>query len=505
MEEDSYSSRDIQNLCWEIMNPREQNNFFSSSKVEFKYQIPEHGEFQISLSKDGRTFEALIKFAPSAFQIQNPPRNDQDPLSYDQGQIGIQNQPQANPQGSLDNNAVPINQAQIEQSVDIVNIYKQKTFNTATSQYPFTVNQILEDAFNQNVSDIHLGAGNRPKFRINGELLDTKYSVMNGNNTQEFIYQTMNKKQIEKFENELECDFSFDLQGKCRFRTNVFFERGHVGAVFRIIPDKILTLEQLNTPSIFKTITQKKSGLVLVTGPTGSGKSTTLAAMIDYINKNRTEHIITIEDPIEFVHKSQKSKITHREVGSDTRSFAEALKRALRQDPDIILVGEMRDLETISLAITAAETGHLVFGTLHTSSAAKTINRIIDVFPSDEQCQIRATLSESLFAVIAQRLLPLKSGKGRIAVHEVMINISSVANLIRDEKVFQIPSVMVTSKRYGMCTNDQQLHELVKQDIVSEKVALLNAEDPLYLKSKLRTDSFNLPTGENLSKQIADQ
>ncbi|MCK5687148.1 type IV pilus twitching motility protein PilT [bacterium] len=410
---------------------------------------------------------------------------------------GVQYQPQASDQRPVENNLSQVNQNQIEQSVDIVDIYKQKTFKHAESQYPFTVNQILEDAFRQNASDIHLGAGNRPKFRIDGELLDTKYSVMNGNNTQEFIYQTMNKKQIHFFENEMECDFSFELPGKCRFRANVFFERGHVGAVYRIIPRKILTLEELQLPPIFKTITQKKRGLVLVTGPTGSGKSTTLAAMIDYINKNRTEHIITIEDPIEFMHKSQKSKITHREVGSDTKSFAEALKRAMRQDPDIILVGEMRDLETISLAITAAETGHLVFGTLHTSSAPKTINRIIDVFPSDEQSQIRATLSESLFAVIAQRLLPLKHGKGRVAVHEVMINILAIANLIREEKVFQIPSIMVTSKRYGMCTNDQKLHELVKQDIISEQVALLNAEDPLYLKGKLRADTFDSPTSEN--------
>ncbi len=310
-------------------------------------------------------------------------------------------------------------------------------------------------------------------FRIHGNMKKLNVPAISKEQAHKMIFDIMNDNQQKKFTEELEADFSIALpEKKARFRVNAFVQRRGESAVFRQIPTKVLTFEELGLPPILKQVSKASKGLVLVTGPTGSGKSTTLAAMVDLVNKEDFGHILTIEDPVEFVHKSQNCLVNQREVGPDTHSFAKALRGALRQDPDIILVGEMRDLETISLALTAAETGHLVFGTLHTSSAPKTIDRIIDVFPASEQGQVRAGLSESLRAVIAQTLLKRADGKGRVAALEIMIGIPAVRNLIREAKIHQIPSMMQTGSQYGMQTMDQVLVELVMKKVVTMEEAM---------------------------------
>ena len=292
------------------------------------------------------------------------------------------------------------------------------------------------------------------------------------------VYDIMNDSQRKRYEEFLEIDFSFEIDGLARFRVNAFNQNRGAGAVFRTIPSKILTLEELHAPKIFADLALKPRGLVLVTGPTGSGKSTTLAAMVDHLNNSEFGHILTIEDPIEFVHESKKCLINQREVGPHTQSFAAALRSALREDPDAVLVGELRDLETIRLAMTAAETGHLVFGTLHTSSAAKTIDRIIDVFPGEEKEMIRAMLSESLQAVIAQTLCKTKDGNGRVAAHEIMIGTSAIRNLIREGKVAQMYSSIQMGNSYGMQTLDQNLIEMVKRNQISTAEARGKAKSP---------------------------
>jgi len=291
------------------------------------------------------------------------------------------------------------------------------------------------------------------------------------------VYDIMNDYQRKIFEDTFEADFSFEVPGVARFRVNVFVQNRGIGAVFRVIPSRVLSLEDLGAPRIFKDISDYPRGIVLVTGPTGSGKSTTLAAMIDYINANHYSHILTVEDPIEFVHESKKSLINQRELGSQTRSFSAALRSALREDPDVILVGEMRDLETIRLALSAAETGHLVFGTLHTSSAAKTIDRIVDVFPAGEKEMVRSMLSESLRAVISQSLLKTKDESGRIAAHEIMIGTPAIRNLIRENKIAQINSMIQTGQQHGMQTLDQCLQELVRRGHVSVQEARIKASN----------------------------
>ncbi|MDG6773604.1 type IV pilus twitching motility protein PilT [Thiomicrorhabdus sp. ZW0627] len=336
------------------------------------------------------------------------------------------------------------------------------------------VTQLLEFSAQQGASDLHLSAGLPPMIRLDGDIKRLDTPDLEPEAIHKMIYDIMNDDQRKSFEEHQELDFSFELTNIARFRTNVFMQNRGIGAVFRTIPSEILTLDDLAAPSIFKQIAETPRGIVLVTGPTGSGKSTTLAAMIDYLNERKNSHILTIEDPIEFVHQSKRCLVNQREVHRDTHSFSNALRAALREDPDIILVGEMRDLETIRLALTAAETGHLVFGTLHTSSAAKTIDRIIDVFPANEKAMVRAMLSESLKAVISQTLLK-RVESGRIAAHEIMLGSAAIRNLIREDKVAQMYSTIQTSNQLGMQTLDQDLKRLVSEHKITLETARAKA------------------------------
>jgi twitching motility protein PilT len=329
------------------------------------------------------------------------------------------------------------------------------------------ISDLLAFSVKNKASDLHLSAGLPPMIRVHGDVRKINVPAMDHSQVHDMVYDIMNDGQRKIYEETLECDFSFEIPNLARFRVNAFNQNRGAGAVFRTIPSKILSMEQLGCPPIFKEIAQNPRGIVLVTGPTGSGKSTTLAAMIDYINENEYGHILTVEDPIEFVHNSKKCLINQREVGPHTLSFANALKSALREDPDVILVGEMRDLETIRLALTAAETGHLVFGTLHTSSAAKTVDRIVDVFPAAEKEMVRAMLSESLRAVISQTLCKTKDEQGRVAAHEIMIGTPAIRNLIRENKIAQMYSAIQTGQNIGMQTLDQNLQELVRRNIIS--------------------------------------
>ena len=344
------------------------------------------------------------------------------------------------------------------------------------------ITELLKFGVQSGASDLHLSAGLPPMMRVHGDVKQLNFPPLEHKDVHAMVYDIMNDHQRKFYESELECDFSYEIPNVSRFRVNAFNQSRGAAAVFRTIPTEILTLEQLQCPSIFAEIADKPRGVVLVTGPTGSGKSTTLAAMIDYINKSRQYHILTVEDPIEFVHKSNKSLINQREVGLQTKSFANALRSALREDPDVILVGEMRDLETIRLAMTAAETGHLVFGTLHTSSAAKTIDRIVDVFPAEEKDMVRAMLSESLQAVISQTLLKLKDGSGRIAAHEIMIGTPTIRNLIRENKVAQMYSAIQTGQQYGMQTLDQCLVGLMRKGLISKEAAMEKAVNKDFIR-----------------------
>jgi len=330
--------------------------------------------------------------------------------------------------------------------------------------------ELLAFSVKHNASDLHLSAGLPPMIRVDGDIRRVNVPALDHKTVHALVYDIMNDKQRKDFEEFLETDFSFEIQGLARFRVNAFNQNRGASAVFRTIPTKILSLEDLGCTPIFKELVQVPRGLILVTGPTGSGKSTTLAALIDFLNDNHYGHILTIEDPIEFVHTSKKCLINQREVHRDTLGFNEALRSALREDPDIILVGEMRDLETIRLAMTAAETGHLVFGTLHTSSAAKTIDRVVDVFPAAEKAMIRSMLSESLRAVIAQTLLK-RIGGGRIAAWEIMVGTPAIRNLIREDKVAQMYSAIQTGQAHGMQTLDQNLLELVKRGLITRQDA----------------------------------
>ena len=332
------------------------------------------------------------------------------------------------------------------------------------------INELLAFSVQNKASDLHLSAGLPPIIRVDGEMRKLNVPELDHKAVNALIFDIMNDKQRKDYEENLEVDFSFEIENLSRFRVNAFTQNRGAAAVMRTIPSEILTLEQLGAPEIFKKIINQPTGIVLVTGATGSGKSTTLAAMIDHINANKREHILTIEDPIEFVHNNKLCLINQREVHRDTHNFSNALRSSLREDPDVILVGELRDLETIRLAISAAETGHLVFATLHTNSAPKTIDRIIDVFPAEEKSMVRSMLSESLRAVISQTLLK-KTGGGRVAAHEIMIGIPAIRNLIREDKVPQMYSVIQTGQAHGMQTMDQCLQKLVAKGLISHSDA----------------------------------
>jgi twitching motility protein PilT len=338
------------------------------------------------------------------------------------------------------------------------------------------ITELLAFSVQHNASDLHLSTGTPPSIRVDGDVRKLNIPAFDAKDVNALVYDIMNDGQRKEYEENLEVDFSFEVPNLARFRVNAFNQNRGPAAVFRTIPSKILSLDDLGCPDIFRDISDTPRGLVLVTGPTGSGKSTTLAAMVDYINDHKHDHILTIEDPIEFVHETKKCLINQREVHRDTLSFAAALRSALREDPDVILVGEMRDLETIRLAMTAAETGHLVFGTLHTTSAPKTIDRIIDVFPGEEKSMVRSMLSESLRAVISQTLIK-KVGGGRVAAHEIMIGVPAIRNLIREDKIAQMYSAIQTGMQHGMQTMDQCLQNLVNRGMITKQDAMEKAVD----------------------------
>ncbi len=346
-----------------------------------------------------------------------------------------------------------------------------------------TLEELLQIMVQRNGSDLHVTAGSPPKIRIDGRLVNTEHDVLTPEMSQKLVYSILDSNQIARFEKDLELDMSFGIEGLGRFRTNVFQQRGAVGAVFRIIPYDIKTMKDLNLPQeVCEGLCVMPKGLILVTGATGSGKSTTLASMIDYINTTRTDHIITIEDPIEFVHRNKNCLVNQREVGSDTHTFGNALVHTLRQDPDVILIGEMRDVTSIESALTLAETGHLVFATLHTSDCVQTMNRIVDVFPAYQQQQIRTMLSFTLQAVFCQQLLPKANGRGRCLAAEVMICTPAIRSLVREDKAHQIYSIIQTGGKYGMRTMNQSLYELYRGGLVTYDDAMGSTSDPEDLK-----------------------
>ncbi|MDI6716555.1 MAG: type IV pilus twitching motility protein PilT [Actinomycetota bacterium] len=347
------------------------------------------------------------------------------------------------------------------------------------------IHDLLMHVIEKDASDLHITVGSSPMVRVHGELVELSYPKLSANDTKELIYSILTQDQREQLERNWEYDFSYSLPGQARFRVNAFYQKGAISAAFRIIPVEIRTLEELGLPASLELLIRKPRGLILVTGPTGSGKSTTLATLINIINETKACHIITIEDPIEYLHSHKRSIVNQREVGSDTKSFSTALKYVLRQDPDVILVGEMRDMETISAALTAAETGHLVFATLHTQDAPQTIDRIIDVFPPHQQQQIRIQLAGTLQGVICQQLLPTIDGRGRVVAYEILVPTPGVRNMIREAKTHQIYNAMQTGQKHGMITMNQCLADLCRYGKISFETAMSKSEDPADLSRLL--------------------
>ena len=353
-------------------------------------------------------------------------------------------------------------------------------------QSPHSIDQLLHEMVARNASDLHLSVGTPPALRVRGHIVRLdEFEPLSADVTRDLLYRILSTERQKQLELNRQLDFSHSIPGVARFRVNVYFQRGSVGAAFRLVPDELKTLEELGLPLSLRELAEKPRGLVLVTGPTGSGKSTTLAAMIDEINRTRAEHILTIEDPVEFVHRHKRCIVNQREIGPDAPSFGEALRAALRQDPDVILLGEMRDLETISTALTAAETGHLVLGTLHTQSAAGTIDRIIDVFPAEQQEQVRMQIAGTLQGVVTQTLMPTADGAGRVAALEILLPDDAVRNLVRQAKVEQVYSFMQTSTGRGMQTMEQALAELVVRGVVTYETAVSRSSRPEQLRGQL--------------------
>jgi twitching motility protein PilT len=374
----------------------------------------------------------------------------------------------------------------------------------AMSQTPHSIDHLLEQMVARNASDLHLSVGSSPALRVRGhiERMD-EFAPMTADDTRQLLYRILSTERQKQFELNRQLDFSHSIPGLARFRVNVYHQRETVGAAFRLIPDELKTLEELGLPASLRELAEKPRGIVLVTGPTGSGKSTTLAAMIDEINRTRAEHILTIEDPVEFVHRHKRCFVNQREIGPDAPSFAAALRAALRQDPDVILVGEMRDLETIGTALTAAETGHLVLGTLHTQSAAGTIDRIIDVFSAEQQEQVRMQIAGALQGVVTQALMPTADGQGRVAALEILLPDDAVRNLIRQAKVEQIYSIMQTSSGRGMTTMEQALAELIVRGVVTYETAVSRSSRPDQLRGQLERMGFEFVDAEPESPATA--
>lgn len=344
---------------------------------------------------------------------------------------------------------------------------------------------VLVEVMEMGASDLHLTVGVPPIARVHGQLVKLSYPPLKPTDTRDLVYSILTQEQRQRLETDWEIDFSYSVPGRARFRVNAYFQRNSIGAAFRMVPLNVMTIDELGLPKVVHTLCQKPRGFVLVTGPTGSGKSTTLAAIIDEINETRAEHIVTVEDPIEFLHRHKKSIVNQREVGTDTKSFNRALRSVLRQDPDVILVGEMRDLETIQTALTAAETGHLVFATLHTQDAPQSIDRIIDVFPPHQQEQVRIQLSSTIQGIITQQLLPRADGRGRVVACEVLIPTPAVRNLIREGKTHQIYTVMQTGSKYGMQTMDWALADLVRRRLITQELAEARSSNPEDLRRLL--------------------
>lgn len=360
---------------------------------------------------------------------------------------------------------------------------------TAGSTYGTDVNELLIRVLEMGGSDLHLTAGRTPTMRLNGKLTELGGTALTAADTRELLYGILKQEQREALERNWEYDFAHSIPGRARFRGNAYYQRGSVGAAFRLIPAEIRSFSELGLPAVTESFASKPRGFVLVTGPTGSGKSTTLASMIDFINTNRAVNIITIEDPIEYLHHHKQSIVNQREVGTDTKTFGHALKYILRQDPDVILVGEMRDLETVAAALTAAETGHLVFATLHTQDSTKTIDRIIDVFPSHQQQQVRIQLSATLQGIISQQLLPTIDMRSRVLACEALVPTAGIRNLIRESKTHQLATALQTGHQYGMVTMDESLADLYKRSMITYETALAQASEPSVLKALLgRTD-----------------